>query len=429
MTETQRHPTSAIGTRADAFAPSSSSPARRFLIKVCLPLVVVVSGGAGAYYVYNSKPDVRQETPEAAAELVRVCPLRPTAERAIVRAMGTVIAAREVVLQPQVSGTIETLSPKLIPGGHVKADDVLFVIDSADYQAARDRAEAELARAQAELQSATWELERLKALDKQDAANRKEMDVGHTAVDVAKANVAAGRAAVDQARLDLARTTIRAPFNGIITDKSVDVGAQVAPGSKLATIVGTDEYWVRVSVPVDRLKWVDTPTDNGETGSRVRVCQSGENGSTTEWNGRVVRLLGDVEAQGRMARVLIVVEDPLGLESDKMEACPLLIGAYVRAEIEGNELEDVYAIPRRALREGDRIWLMNEKDRLAIRDVEVAWRDRQTVLIRGDFRRDSRLVVSKVAAPVAGMALRTQPPGPEPVADSHGKGKDEASGP
>jgi len=429
MTETQHHPTSSTEARAVEPASSSGSLVRRFLIKVCLPLVVVVSGGAGAYYVYNSKPDVRQETPEAASELVRVSPLRPTTERAIVRAMGTVIAVREVVLQPQVSGTIEKLSPELIPGGHVKADDVLFVIDSAEYRTALDRAEAELARAQAELQSAAWELERLESLNKQDAANRKEMDVGRTAVDVSKANVAAGRAAVDQARLNLARTTIRAPFNGIITDKSVDVGAQVSQGSKLTTLVGTDEYWVKVSVPVDRLRWIDIPTDNGGTGSRVRVCQSGENGSTTERNGRVVRLLGDVETQGRMARVLIVVEDPLGLESRKREACPLLIGAYVRAEIEGRELQGVFAISRTALREGDRVWLMNKEGTLAIRDVEVAWRDRETVLIRGDFGRDNRLVVSNVATPVVGMALRTELPGPDAVADRREKRKDEASGP
>jgi len=402
---------------------------RWFFIKVCLPLIVVVSGGGGAFYVYNSRPEARQKSPEDTARLVRVRPLERSTEQAIVRAMGTVVAAREVALQPQVSGAIEKLSPELIPGGHVKAGEVLFAIDSADYQNALDGAEAELERVQAELQSATWELERLEALEKHNAVNPKELDLARTAVRVSRANVAAASAAVDQARLDLARTTIRAPFNAIIKDKSVDIGAQVSPGTTLATLVGTDEYWAKVSVPVDRLRWIDIPTDKAQRGSRVRIRQSVENGSMTEWSGRVVRLLGDLETEGRMARVLVVVKDPLGLDSAEKGTRPLLIGAYVRAQIEGRMLSGVFAIPRDALRGGSRVWLMGKDGTLVIKDVDVAWRDRDTVLLRSDFDGDDRLVISDIATPVAGMALRTQSSDQQALANSRDKLKDETSGP
>lgn len=427
MTQTEQQTDSTV-TTASAARPSSGFRLVWFVVKVCLPLIVVAVGATGAYYVYTNRPRAKQAEPADNAKLVRVASLEPSTERAIVRAMGTVISAREIALQPQVSGAIEKLNPALIPGGRVKKGAELLTIESAEYRAVLDRAEAELAGSEAQLQSATWELERLEGLQKHNAVGGKELDLARTAVRVSRANMAVGRSAVDLAKLNLARTRIRAPFNAIIAEKNVDLGARVSPGSKLATLVGTDEYWAKVSIPVDRLRWFDIPSEIGETGSRVRICQSGESETMAEWRGRVVRLLGDVEPQGRMARVLITVKDPLGLGMPGKDICPLLIGSYVRAEIEGHELSNVFVIPRSALREGDRVWLMGKDAKLVIKDVEVAWRDRKTVLVRSDFGRDDRLVVSDIATPVAGIALRIESSETKAVAKSPLEPKDETSG-
>ena len=85
---------------------------------------------------------------------------------------------------------------------------------------------------------------------------------------------------------------------------------------------------------------------------------------------------------------------------------PLLIGEYVHIEIEGMELENVYIIPRNALRDDSSIWLASNEDKLEIRVVKTLWRDTENVILREGLKPGDRLIVSDLAAPVTGMALR-----------------------
>jgi hypothetical protein len=96
----------------------------------------------------------------------------------------------------------------------------------------------------------------------------------------------------------------------------------------------------------------------------------------------VVRLLGDLTDMGRMARVLIEVRDPLGLTSADRSKPPLLIGEYVRVEIQGRHLDEVFAVPRSVLRDEDTLWLLGDNQKLEIRSVDPVWRDNDTVLIQ-----------------------------------------------
>ncbi len=369
---------------------------------------MIAAAGGVAYWLYRTAPKARQRGAKQISTLVQVEPVRRTRHRAFVRAMGTVMAAQEVVVQPQVSGEIVKLSPELIPGGRVKAGDVLAQIDPKEYQIALDRAEADLVGKQAQSQSAAWEMTRLEGLKRSDAVNRNELEDASAAKAVAEAAVAVARASVDQARLDVERTTIRAPFNGIVTSKGVDLGAQVTTQTQLATLIGTDEYWVEASVPVDRLRWVTIPGKVGERGSSAVVYQSDGSGPEMKWGAHVHRLRGDLEPQGRMARVLVTVQDPLGLNSPSPQPLPLLIGAYVHVDIEGRELENVVAVPRSALRDGRRVWVMDDRAQLVIREVNVIWRDRDVVLLKDGLAEGERLVMSDIATPVAGMPLRQQ---------------------
>jgi multidrug efflux pump subunit AcrA (membrane-fusion protein) len=130
-------------------------------------------------------------------------------------------------------------------------------------------------------------------------------------LDKAKADLEAAKAELKQANLNLARTRIRAPFNAIVRTHNVEMGSQVSIQDPLAELVCTDEYWIKVSIPVDRLKWISTPRNATESGSAVRIYY--RNGF--ERTGTVIKLFGDLETEGRMARILVSVEDPLSLES------------------------------------------------------------------------------------------------------------------
>jgi len=378
-------------------------------LRALLPIGVILAGSLGAVQLVRTSPQARQSRPKHVATLVQTRPVEKTTAPVIVEAMGTVIAAQEITLQPQVSGTVVKLNPAFVPGGRVEAGEVLLVIEPAEYQVAVDRAQATLARNEAQLQSAIWELERLQGLERH-AVNKKELDDGYTARAVAEADVAVARASLEQARIDLARTTIRAPFSGIITSEAVDLGAQVTSQTQLATLVGTDAYWVQASIPVDRLSWVTIPPADGQPGSPVHIQQQLGLGTRAEWEGHVVRLLGDLEPQGRMARLLITVPDPLRLKSAPDKRVPLLISSYVDVAIEGRSVRNVVLVGRDELHDGNNVWIMNSDDLLDIRPIEIAFRGREQVLVSGGLTAGERLVVSDLPAPVARMPLRLSQP-------------------
>jgi hypothetical protein len=182
----------------------------------------------------------------------------------------------------------------------------------------------------------------------------------------------------------------------------VDIGSQVSGQEKLAELVGTDEYWIQASIPVERLSWIKIPRNSAESGSKVRVLYR----NTDERAGRVIKLLGALETEGRMARILVEVQDPLGLKTAGNNQLPLLIGEYVRIEIEGRRLQNVYRIPRAALRDDANLWIVSNDGKLDIRKVDIVWRDTQTVLLREGLEPDERLIVSDLPSPIKGMPVQ-----------------------
>jgi len=165
--------------------------------------------------------------------------------------------------------------------------------------------EPQLATAQANLDAAKAALRSAEAAKRfaeaaRDGA-RAMKEAAEAAARAAEATVAAAKAALERARLDLARTELRAPFNATILAENVDPGAIVSPQTTVATLAGTDEFWVQVSLPVDELRWVRIP------GSRVKVYDEAAWGEGVWREGRVVRLLSALEPQGRMARLLVAV--------------------------------------------------------------------------------------------------------------------------
>ncbi len=400
--------------RTAAVAQHGAPPPRRggagrivsVLVRGVLPVVVLIVGVLGAVALVKTAPQAQQKTPQRIAALVEVAPVAPTAGQVVVNAMGTVIPAEQVVLQPQVSGTIQYVHPALVPGGRIEVGERLIAIDPADYEVALREAQAMLARAEAQRESARIELERIERLRTRQAANQTELDNARTAMQVAEAEVAAAQAAVEKAQIALNRTTMTAPFDSLVIDENVDVGAQVTPQTQLARLVGTDEYWVRATVPVEQLQWIRLPAGPARPGSPVSVRQRLATGEVAEWSGQVVRLLGDLEPQGRMARLLIAVSDPLGEADGASQATPLLIGSYVEAAIQGPELSDIFIIDRDDVHDGNKIWVMNEDSLLEIRPLRIVYGGRDRVFVESGLKAGDKLIVSDLPAPVAGMPLR-----------------------
>lgn len=394
----------------------------RTLIKVLAPLLVLGAAIGGARALIKSRPEAPKEERPERVMLVEVQPVSREQQRLDVRAQGTVQAARQVRVQPQVAGRLVSISDELVPGGFVKKGDVLARIEAIDYRlnikeremAVEDaRARLEVEKGQQVIAKKEWELFKdageVKGSDPSLALRKPQLKMAQLAVESAEARL-------QRARLDLRRTTVRAPFNAIVQSESVEVGQLVNAQTAIATLVGTDTFWIRTSVPLERLNRIKIPGVNvGEGQGSEVVIEQDLGGEIKRREGRVVRLLSELDQLGRMAQVIIEVEDPLGIDvaEGQPRPEPLLIGSYVRVVFEGSQQRALVEIPRKAVHDGDRVWVMSPDKTLDIRQITIAARRPDTVLVSAGLEDGEQLVTSKIGAPVQGMKLRT-------AADSEG---------
>lgn len=400
----EQPPTEHAEPVSETYQSSPGTVARIFA--VLIPAGICVAGIAFAGVLVATRPAAERAAPQSQGIPVRVETVQPSDEAVTIRAQGQVIAARQVVMQPELNGRVTWMSDDLVPGGRLAAGDTLVRIDPRDFRAAleQQRAQVENSRVNvsteesrrliAEREWALLERERTGASE-----GGRELALREPHTRAAEASLRAARSGLQQAQTNLSRTSLRAPFDSIVIAENVDVGQLVGPASQLATLVGTEHFWVRVPIPMEQLRFIRLP--NGEaTGSEATVRQHVGESDEIVRTGRVVRLLGDLDPVGRMARVLVEIDDPLGPAGE----LPMLLGASVDVEIEAGVLEGVFRIPRSALHASDQVHLFGG-GALAIQDVRVAWREDESLLVRGLTPGDE-IILSTVSPPIAGTALR-----------------------
>ncbi len=392
----------------------------RPVLKTLLPVLATAAGVAVMLVLVRTKPSPPRQERATEGVLVTTQTLTKGTHEVSVSAQGQIVPARQLSLTPEVSGRVQWQSPELVPGGRFDAGAAVLRLDSRDYRLQLEARRAEVQRAQLEL-----ELER----SRQQIAAREWEAFGEAAesagegpgsalalrrpqLQTAQMALEAAESAAEQARLALSRTTVRAPFAAMVLSENTELGQLVGPGAPLATLVGTDEFWVQVSLPVEHLAAIRVEARDGE-GSPARVWQT-VGDRRIERSGRVLRVLPDVDPVGAMARLVVAIEDPLGLEREEEDPLPMLLGTTVTVAIRSEPLRDVVAVPRQAVRQGDRAFVMSPDGTLDIRELTVAWRTEDTLLVRAGLREGERLVTSRIAIPVEGMALRVAETSPEP---------------
>lgn len=390
-------------------SPTPTRSRTRILLQVALAALVVVGGVAVATHLVRTKPEAKRRPVARLARLVEVVETGQRTEQVVVEASGTVMPAREIDIFARVTGEVVEISPVLQPGGLLAANEVLVRVDDADYLLAERQARSNLARAQAEqrLEQGNQRIAKAeRALLGGELAGDEGLMLRRPQLAVSLAVVDAARATLDRAHLDRERTVLKAPFNAVVRSRTVDLGSRISPTTPLARLAGTDTWWIEVLVPVDQLRWIQVPRTPTEEGSAVKIFHEAAWGPGITRTGHVVRLAAELEEKGRMAKLLVAVADPLARLPENAQLPALHLGAWVRTEIEGESLANVVPLDRKLLRDGDRAWIMNQENRLEIRDLNIAWRARDHVLVRAGLAVGERVVSTDLSTPVAGMQLQ-----------------------
>ena len=379
-------------------------------LRILLPIIVVVISAFVAVWMMQSGPKAKPRAKTRNAVLVDVRAIELGSHTTTVSIMGTVKPQREVALKPRVSGEIIKVGENLIPGGRFNKGEELLAIDPSDYKLVVRQLASEVARVESDMQV---------ELGRQRVAQKEYELLGESVSEVEKtlmlrepqlennrALLEGTRAKLEQAQLDLKRTSVRAPFNAVVMSREVNLGTRVSPSTTLATLVGSDSYWVEAPIPASQLQWISIGQEDNDSGSPVHIYDSVAWGPNRSRSGQLVGLTAMVEENGRMAKLLAEIPDPLSLQPTSSEQPKLLLGSYVRVEIAGKLLPKAAAIERDLIHNGDQLWIMDEEGRLDIRTVEIAFRGQDQVLVTGGVSHGEKLITTNLPSPVQGMTLR-----------------------
>jgi RND family efflux transporter MFP subunit len=388
--------------------------------------VLILASGVGAFaYFKSTGPKMRRAKAKAIPTIVEVITASKGNSQAIISAMGSVVASKEVVLKARVSGEVIAVSPNFAPGGHVAQGEQLVRLDFSDYQVEMAKAKSALKKEQASyaMEQGNQKVARAELKLMKDS----KVDIKRTALALREPQLRQAQASVDSAKaqlaktkLDLERTVIKAPFNALITQRQVHLGSQVTTQGTLATLVGTDEYWVEAAIPLDRLAKLDI--------SRPGGCPVQVSSQSTGyvWPGHTLRLTGTLSQGSRMAKMIIVVPDPLGLKQEKPRPM-LMLDDYVSVKIQGDAIDNAVELPRFALRDNNTVWLMN-KGKLEVRKVDLLWKESERVFVNGGLKGGEKVIVSELAAPVQGMRVMTAEQADKFLADRAGANSSQPDG-
>ena len=382
---------------------------KKVVWQIALVVLLLAAGAAAlAAFALSKKPPARKVA-QVVSPMVRIVEVGSEPVKVAINGEGTVIPVAQPVLAAEVAGRVVYVSPHLVDGGSFKNGELLMKIEQKDYLLALTLAEASVKAAETNLQTTKEEAasarEEWLLLDKDSGQKFGEppaLLVKEPQIAQYQASLEGAQAQVEQARLNLKRTEVRAPFDGRVVSENVDLGQYLAKGGTIATVFSTEAAEINVHIEDHDLAWLDVPglTTQGKQGSPAVVTAEFA-GRKLSWRGRIVRALGQVNQSTRLVGVVVRVDNPYATLP------PLAMGAFVKVRMIGHTLDQASLIPRAALHQGDVVWLVGTDGKLRFTKVQVARQEGGHALLNPGLPEGSKVVTTNLREVSDGMKVRT----------------------
>jgi RND family efflux transporter MFP subunit len=397
----------------------SPAPARRrkaFWFFVCIGIL------AAGFIVMNLlralAPVPQQVEAVVSIPAVTVQPLAPREAPLMIDGQGFVNPLVELALSAQVGGELVAIHPAFKSGGRFAAGEVLVQVDPRAWQAALDEARAAVAAEQSNLRLLERQLERATTLRTGNFIDENSLDDVRTRRDQSAASLARLEAAQRLRALDLEHASIKAPFDGYVLSRNVDVGAVVSPGMELARVYAADGAEVVVALNVQDAALIpDLWTAGAAPRPATLRVRYGEH--DYEWDAYVDRVEADLDRDTRTVDVVVRAADATvpgrvvgPATSLPSSAPPLLAGMYASASIEGLRLPGHFVLPVSAVHD-DNVWILDADQRLRVQPVQVVRQEgSQLVLLAPDLAPGTPVIVSNIALANDGMQVQVRESAP-----------------
>jgi len=391
------------------------------LLRIMLPIIIIVGSIAVTVALVANREQPAQEELSEANILVEVMLPQVSDTYITVSSQGTVEPRTRTNIVSEVSGRVIEVSPAFVAGGFFRSGDVLLKLDDQNYRAALSRDAASVAtarslleqeRGQADVAQREWD----RMSEQQRSQIRaRDLYLRKPQLEEAEARLASAESDLEKSRADLAKTSIIAPYDGLVSAKNTDIGQFVSTGSAIAEIFAIDYAEVRLPIPENKIQYLDLPSSIQEFSNNDDYYNSGPEVELVSeigdriyhWTGHLSRTEGVLDTLTRVLFSVVQVSDPYNLYSMEHDE-PLRIGTYVNAEIQGQLLEDVVVLPRHTLQANDLVWVADQENRLRARTVEVITSNGDEVYIRGGLETGDQVILTRLENPLNSTLVQTQ---------------------
>lgn len=332
-------------------------------LKKMYPIFIIILGFLICFILVLTKPIANPEPVKRIAPIVQVENLTPQSIDMTILSQGTVIPRTESQIYPEITGQVVYISPNLYEGSSFNKGDILLKIDPKDYELSIKSAEASLAAAKTNYSIAKAESESAKEeWGKIGSGEATELTLKKPQLAQAKSAVEAAEADLQRLNRNLEKTEIRAPYDGLVRRKNIDIGTVIGPGYLLANVYATDYIEVKLPVADEDLKFLDIPLDGSEIDedNQPTVYFSGSfGGKKMRWKGNIVRMESEIDSKSRMAILIGIVSSPYDISK---HGSPLRVGQFVEADILGKNFKNIYSINRDLIKKNNQITVINKLD-------------------------------------------------------------------
>jgi len=368
-----------------------------------LPVIILIFGLFISFVISSTEPKPNKgiEIPKPTAVFYDNPQKKDVTLR--VTTNGEVRSVTEINVIPQVSGRIIQVADEFIDGGNIKKGQPLIWIDDRDYRLATISAESRVAQAKKLLEREIAESE----LAKKDWEELGEGEASPLTLRIpqleeARALLNAAEADLEKAKLNLERTVINLPFDGLIKKKNAGIGQYVNAGSILGSAFSTEKVLIPLPLTDTELSYLGLPLgyeSKGYFDGPKVIFRSYISRKNIEWLGRITRTSGSIDSQTRLVYAYAEVLNPYD------EDPPLAIGTYVDAEIEGNFISNGFILPIAAIKNDNEIYVIDQNSKLKIKKIEIVGTEEDKVIVKGDISELDMVVISTINTGYEGMEL------------------------
>ncbi len=415
-----------------------------FMFKSMRVVVVLGLSLSIAALLITLRPKAQRQVRTEAERLVEVLSVKSEDLNMIIDGYGTVKPRETLKLVAEIKGQIIDIHSSFKEGSFIKKGAVLIKIDPRKYSFEVDRQRIQIKQTEAEMKKLRQEIKNFDAsikisksdtaLAQADFARLKKLSirnvVSQTTLDQAeqrylaslerlqgfenrlaltgplkeqlKAQLDMGKVMLCQAKLDLEKTGIIAPFDGWVLQKDIEKGQHVNAGQYMGSIYKDGALDVEIRIPTKDLKWFVTDLKQDAMPDVEIIFK--DNNSPYKWKGRVARIKAQMNEKTRTLPVVVEI-DRDSIKDNIKSGIQLRPGMFVTALIKGKKIKQVFVLPRHVVHTGDVVYIMTD-NRLKIRPVNILRRFKDSVFIDKGLSDGELVIKSPLSGAVDGMKVR-----------------------